>query len=297
MEMIFIESNNNISYELLEEAKSMEKTSDYKSLDYPIAKIVNSLTDDVIDINNKDLEGNLEPNTIYRINQDVYETDDNGNVYKMNGRLIENTTYEINGITYITDEYGRIINWSCKSCYEPDNERDNNAQIESGGEDREDGDDGGHLVARILGGPPGEENIVPMRDTINRGDYKKSENAIVEATKQDKTVEDKGEVIYEGDSKRPSKIERTYDIDGEKTYLKIDNIKESTELIRDLENDISSIDLENLNDEINDMKADGEKVSVTSVMKRYDANGNLLSVCVGIRNETTGEKTYKTFDA
>ena len=272
MEMIFIESNNNISYELLEEAKSMEKTSDYKSLDYPIAKIVNSLIDDVIDINNKDLEGNLEPNTIYRINQDVYETDD-------------------------TDEYGRIVNWSCKSCYEPDNERDNNAQIESGGEDREDGDDGGHLVARILGGPPGEENIVPMRDTINRGDYKKSENTIVEATKQGKTVEDKGEVIYEGDSKRPSKIERTYDIDGEKTYLKIDNIKESTELIRDLESDISSIDLENLNDEINDMKADGEKVSVTSVMKRYDANGNLLSVCVGIRNETTGEKTYKTFDA
>ena len=80
-------------------------------------------------------------------------------------------------------------------------------------------------------------------------------------------------------------------------YTKIDNIKESTELIRDLENDISSIDLENLNDEINDMKADGEKVSVTSVMKRYDANGNLLSICVGIRNETTGEKTYKTFDA
>lgn len=297
MEMIFIESNNNISYELLEEAKSMEKTSDYKSLDYPIAKIINSFTDDVVDINSKDLEGNLEPNTIYRINQDVYETDDNGNVYKMNGRLIENTTYEIKGITYITDEYGRIVKWSCKSNYEPENERDNNAQIESGGDDREDGDDGGHLVARILGGPSGEENIVPMRDTINRGDYKKSENAIVEATKQGKTVEDKGEVIYEGDSKRPSKIERTYDIDGEKTYLKIDNIKESTELIRDFENDISSIDLENLNDEINDMKADGEKVSVTSVMKKYDANGNLLSVCVGIRNETTGEKTYKTFDA
>jgi len=45
------------------------------------------------------------------------------------------------------------------------------------------------------------------------------------------------------------------------------------------------------------MKADGEKVSVTSVMKRYDANGNLVSVCVGIKNETIGEKTYKTFDA
>lgn len=296
MEIIFIESNNNISYELLEEAKSMEKTSDYKSLDYPIAKIVNSFTDDVVDINREDLEGNLEPNTIYRINQDVYETDDNGNVYKMNGSLIENTTYEINGITYITDEYGRIVNWSCKSNYEPDNERDNNAQIESGGEDRQEGDDGGHLVARILGGPSGGENIVPMRDTINRGDYKKSENDIVEAKKQDKDVEDQGKVIYEGESKRPSKIERTYTVDGEKTHLKIDNIKESTELISDLKDDISSLDLESLTEEVNDMKDDGHKVSVTSVMKKYDVDGNLVSVCVGIRDETTGEKSYRTIN-
>ena len=54
---------------------------------------------------------------------------------------------------------------------------------ESGGEKRIEGDEGGHLVARIQNGSPGSENIVPMRDTINRGDYKKSENEITESIK------------------------------------------------------------------------------------------------------------------
>ncbi len=295
MEIINLESNSDISYSLLEEVESIDKSVDYKTLDYPIAMSLNSFNENDIDLGNN-VESDLEPNTIYRINHDIYETDDNGNVYKVNGKILENTTYEINGISYTTDEFGRIISWDCKSNYEPENERDNNAQIESGGEDRQEGDDGGHLVARILGGPPGGENIVPMRDTINRGDYKKSENDIVEAKKQDKDVEDQGKVIYEGESKRPSKIERTYTVDGEKTHLKIDNIKESTELISDLKDDISSLDLESLTEEVNDMKDDGHKVSVTSVMKKYDVDGNLVCVCVGIRDETTGEKSYKTIN-
>ena len=48
-------------------------------------------------------------------------------------------------------------------------------------------------------------------------------------------------------------------------------------------------------DEINDMKADGNEVSITSVVKEYDSNGNLTSVTVGVKNETTGEKEYKHY--
>lgn len=54
--------------------------------------------------------------------------------------------------------------------------------------------------------------------------------------------------------------------------------------------------MESLNDEIADMEEDGCEVSVTSVLKKYDKDGNLVSVRVGIRNETTGEKSYKTYE-
>ena len=294
MDMGFNEVLKNMNNEILEKAKSMEKLKDFEDLDRPIVIILdNSGKYDAPELE----EIKLKPNTTYEINGDKYETDDNGNIYKKNGELMPNTTYERNGYTYTTDENGRITSWGGDAKYEPENERDTNAQTESGGEDRKDGDDGGHLVARVLGGSSGNENIVPMRDTVNRGDYKKSENEIAEAKKQGKDVQDSGRVIYEGDSKRPSKIERTYTIDGEKSHLIVDNVEGSKELLEGVEGEISDEDMDSLNDEISDMEEDGCDVSVTSVLKKYDADGNLVSVTVGIRNETTGEKSYRTFNA
>lgn len=294
MDMGFNEVLKNMNNEILEKAKSMEKIKDFGDLDRPIVIILdNSGKYDAPQLE----EIKLEPNTTYEINGDKYETDDNGNIYKKNGELMPNTTYERNGYTYTTDENGRITSWGGEAKYEPENERDTNAQTDSGGEDRKDGDDGGHLVARVLGGSSGNENIVPMRDTVNRGDYKKSENEIAEAKKQGKDVQDSGRVIYEGDSKRPSKIERTYTIDGEKSQLIVDNVEGSKDLLEGVEGEISDEDMNSLNDEISDMEEDGCDVSVTSVLKKYDADGNLVSVTVGIRNETTGEKSYRTFSA
>lgn len=294
MDMGFNEVLKNMNNEILEKAMSMDKLNDFKDLDRPIVIILENSGR----FDESELEKiKLEPNTTYEINGDTYETDDNGNIYKKNGELMPNTTYERNGYTYTTDENGRITTWGGEAKYEPENERDADAQTESGGEDRKDGDDGGHLVARVLGGSSGNENIVPMRDTVNRGDYKKSENEIAEAKKQGKDVQDSGRVIYEGDSKRPSKIERTYTIDGEKSHLMVDNVEGSKDLLEGVEGEISDEDMDSLNDEISDMEEDGCDVSVTSVLKKYDADGNLVSVTVGIRNETTGEKSYRTFNA
>ena len=294
MDMGFNEVLKNMNNEILEKAMSMDKLNDFKDLDRPIVIILENSGR----FDESELEKiKLEPNTTYEINGDTYETDDNGNIYKKNGELMPNTTYERNGYTYTTDENGRITTWGGDAKYEPENERYTNAQTESGGEDRKDGDDGGHLVARVLGGSSGNENIVPMRDTVNRGDYKKSENEIAEAKKQGKDVQDSGRVIYEGDSKRPSKIERTYTIDGEKSHLMVDNVEGSKDLLEGVEGEISDEDMDSLNDEISDMEEDGCDVSVTSVLKKYDADGNLVSVTVGIRNETTGEKSYRTFNA
>ena len=224
--------------------------------------------------------------------------DDNGNVYKdENGELLPNTEYEVNGTKYTTDERGRIIQAEGYLADTPENERDNAAQSDAGGKDRKPGDDGGHLRARMNGGSSGNENLVAMRDTINRGDYKQSENEENQMLKEGKQVYEKIEVTYDDDSARPSKIDKTY-TDGEKTVkLTVDNVEGSTDLLEGIEGEISDQDLSNLKDEIADMQADGNEVSVTSVRREYDSEGNLKSVTVGVTNETTTprEKSYTTY--
>ena len=281
---------------LLEKAKSMEITFDANEIDKPIARDID-ISDDKMEANDNNLPKKLEPRTTYEIDGNYYETDDNGTIYKTNGELNPDTEYTVNGITYKTDSEGRIISWEGEPGYNPDADRDGEAQTEAGGEDREEGDDGGHLVARVLDGASGNENIVPMRDTVNRGDYKKSENEIAQAKKEGKDVQDSGFIIYEGDSSRPSKIERTYTIDGEKRELKVDNVEGSKDLLEDVKEDISEEDYENLEERINDMEEDGLTVSVTSVYKKYDTEGNIVSVTVGVRDEINGTKTYVTYDA
>jgi len=293
----YAEVFSNMESQLLEKARNMEKMTDPKDIDKPIAQNVDVPEDNQEGSENSDLPKNLDPNTVYEIDGNYYETDDNGNIYKTNGELNPNTEYIVNGITYKTDSQGRIVSWKGKPGYNPEAERDSEAQTDAGGEDRQDGDDGGHLVARVLDGSPGNENIVPMRDTVNRGDYKKSENEIAKAKQEGKDVQDSGNIIYEGDSSRPSKIERTYTIDGEKRELKVDNVEGSQDLLEDVKDDISEDDYESLEERIEDMEADGSEVSVTSVYKKYDSEGNLVSVTVGLRDETNGNKTYITYNA
>lgn len=222
--------------------------------------------------------------------------DDNGNVYKNEeGDLLPNSQYEVNGTKYTTDDKGRIISAEGYLKDTPDNERDNGAQSDAGGKDRKPGDDGGHLRARMNGGSSGNENLVAMRGTINKGDYKRSENEENRMLKDGKQVYEKIEVTYDDDSSRPSKIEKTY-TDGEKTVkVTVDNIEGSTDLTETLKGDISDQDLDNLRNEIEDMKADGNDVSVTSVRREYDSEGELKSVTVCVTNETSGEKEYVTY--
>ena len=246
----FAEVFSNMESQLLEKARSMEKMADPKDIDKPIAQNIDVPEDNQEDAENSDLPKNLDPNTVYEIDGNYYETDDNGNIYKTNGELNPNTEYTVNGITYKTDAQGRIVSWEGESGYNPEADRDGEAQTEAGGEDRQDGDDGGHLVARVLDGSSGNENIVPMRDTVNRGDYKKAENEIAKAKQEGKDVQDSGNIIYEGDSSRPSKIERTYTIDGEKRELKVDNVEGSQDLLEDVKDDISEDDYENLEERI-----------------------------------------------
>lgn len=243
-----------------------------------------------------DLSQKREPNSAYEIGGAVYETDDNGDAYKKNGELLPNKEYVMNGNTYRTDEHGNKISCDSEPSYTEEGTRNTKEQKESGGEERQDDDDGGHIIAKILGGAEGAENLVPMRRTINRGDYKKMENEIVKSLQEGKKVTVHIDLEYEEDSGRPSKIRAEYAIDGKKTEVEFDNKENSTELADSLNEKISDEDYNSLKEELADMKADGIEGSVTSIKVEYDEGGNPTKVMAGILDESTGKKTYKVYE-
>ena len=224
-----------------------------------------------------DLDKLYGPNTTVEIDGILCETDDNGNIFKIDGDLVPESQYEINGIIYQTDKNGEILSWKGDPSYHPENERNIGAQIAAGGSDRLENDDGGHLEARILGGAPGKENLVAMRSTINRGDWKCAENEIA------------------GVLQRGGKVEREYAYENIRKILVVDNVEGSRDLLEGLKDVLSPEDNQSLMDEVTDMVEDGNTVSVTSVSRSYE-NGLLQSICVGLRNETIGEKMYRTFN-
>lgn len=203
--------------------------------------------------------------------------------------------YTRNDNTYKTDEEGRIIDCDSKPQYTEDGHRNTKEQKEAGGEDRQEDDDGGHIVARVLGGSEGEENLVPMRRTVNRGDYKRMENEISKALQEGKDVQLHVELEYEDDSKRPSKMRAEYTIDHKTVVCEFDNVQDSTDLLDSLKNKISDEDYDRLSNTIRDMREDGCEVSITSVKVEYDENGQTSKVTVGMLNESDGTKQYKQY--
>lgn len=243
-----------------------------------------------------DLSSKTTENSNSELNGNIYETDDNGEIYKQNDKLLPNTEYTINGNKYKTDKYGNKISCDCKPSYTENGIRNIKDQIESGGEERHEYDDGGHIIARILGGSEGEENLVPMRRTINRGDYKKMENEIAKNLQEGKNVDLHIDLEYEEDSKRPSKICAEYSVDSKSTFTEFDNQENSTELLNSLKDKISDEDYNNLNEEIEDMKSDGINATITSVKTEYDGDDKPIKITVGFLDESTGIKSYKVYE-
>ena len=256
----------------------------------------------------KDIEDNFEDNfdvemeqdveeiKDIKINEDSYETDDNGENYKKNQEMIPNNEYTINGNTYKTDERGNKISCDVSPKYTPDGIRNTKEQVETGGAERREDDDGGHIVARILGGSEGEENLVPMRRTLNRGDYKRMENEVAKALQNGEEVGMHINLEYGDDLKRPSKIQSEYTIDNRKTMCEFDNEKSSVELMDSLESKISETDYNRLRGSIQEMREDGCDVSITSVKVRYDESENPQKITVGILDESSGIKSYKEYE-
>lgn len=235
------------------------------------------------------LTDSLKPNSTVEIGGRMYDTDDNGNVFKVDGyELLPNKEYVIDGVTYTTDDQARITSCEGMAKKMPDGERDNIAQVLAGGEDRKAGDQGGHILARVLGGAKGIENMLAMRGTaINQSVYKRMENEISRALDDGKEVGINVDIDYKGDSHRPSKITVTYSIDGKERVVQFDNDEGSRELLSSLENKIDETDYNDLNQEILDAKEDGITVSIVSVKTIYDESGEAEKIIVTMRDESS----------
>ena len=223
----------------------------------------------------------------------INEVDDNGMIYKDEDGLKPDTEYVIDGVAYKTDGQGRIISCDGDVKQTPDGERDLNAQKQVGGEDRREGDQGGHILSRILGGAKGIENLLAIRGTINNGPYKSMEKEINQALDEGKDVHIHVDVKYDGDSKRPSQITAKYTIDGKETVTEYDNDEGSTDLIDTVEEKVDKEQYDDLKQEIADANADGGKISVIAVKTEYDGNGDVAKVTVTMRDENTGGPNEK----
>lgn len=147
--------------------------------------------------------------------------DDNGNLYRVDKELLPDHEYEINGYRYKTDRNGRIISAEgilhLKTHEGKLPIKDSLDDIGKG--DEKEGDDRGHLIGDQFDGSNGLENMIPQDAKINQGDFKKFENELAKEVKEGKEIYYTVEPIYEGDSRRPSMIVVTYNID------KVENIR------------------------------------------------------------------------
>ena len=147
---------------------------------------------------NEGLNETLKPNTLHHIgDHQYYKTDKLGRVDNVTAKLESKVTGR-NAAQQVRSVYQKDGNWSGKM---PD------GRVAPK-------DDGGHLIANVLGGAGEQINYVPMLRNLNRGAYKNMENTLVKAAKEGKEVCMDIKLIYKGSSKRPDKLIVHYTIDG-----------------------------------------------------------------------------------
>lgn len=217
---------------------------------------------------------NYIPNNTYEIDGTVYKTDDRGEIYSVDGELYPTGTYELNGNIYTTDGNGRIIDVQAKPTLTPENARDSDAQKDAGGDDRREGDQGGHIVGRDMGGDGGEGNLVAMDSKINQSDYKRMENDIKKALADGKEVTTHTEISYSGDSRRPDIVKVTVPVDGKETLYTFDNNIDGS--LREHVNEVGGKDGAEAVESVLD-ETSGE---ISSIKEEYGENGNLVKVTV-----------------
>lgn len=158
-------------------------------------------------------------NNIENLEEDI-DTRENEDHFKSTYQLKENYEYEKNGYHYETDNQGRIKEAS-GSLYLGEGKRYGNHQLEAGGEDRKENDDGGHLIGSRFNGSGKIDNVVAMDSDLNRKEYKALEDKWAKELENGNKVEVDIKTHYKGDSERPDRFRVSYTIEdqeGNKNY-------------------------------------------------------------------------------
>lgn len=154
--------------------------------------------------------------TVERTSEDKEFYDDNGKLYRVGNELLPNSEYEVNGYRYSTDDQGRISSAEGKLRIPEKRDRDMEAFANLSDKDYKEDDDRGHLIGHQFGGSDKLDNLVPMNEKLNKGDYKNLEMTLRDAVEDGADVNLKVEPLYDSDSKRPNAFAVTYSIDGDK---------------------------------------------------------------------------------
>ena len=157
----------------------------------------------------------------------LYETNSGKVIRNMFANLhpFPNVQYELGGVVYKTDSWGRIVSSEFKidKNYISNPNLYNAKDITAAGKLKGGlaGDDGGHLLAQQFGGSSTVLNVVPMKSSVNKGEYKKVEELWRKEADKGRIVKANINLKYGNSvSERPTWIEIKYEIDGEK-YVKL----------------------------------------------------------------------------
>ena len=148
-----------------------------------------------------------------RTKQAIQQTDDNGQVYRINDELVKNAEFQINGYTYKTDNNSRTIQASGKLQIPLKHERVMENMKVVGKGDQRDTDDRGHLIGHQFFGSDRLENLVPQEQRINQGSYARLETHLADLVNAGKEVYVSVTPFYK-DTRRPEAIFYYYSVNG-----------------------------------------------------------------------------------
>ena len=189
----------------------------------------------------------------------------------------------MNGNIYTTDDKGRIVHCEAKPQHSPETPRSNKEQKESGGDDRRESDQGGHVIGRDLGGDSGNGNLIPMDANINQSDYKRMENEIKKHLDNGSEVSVTVDIHYSDDSRRPDKITVTVNVDGKDTVYIFDNNMDGSLMDEVPENGKETVQ----------KVLEETQGNISSIKFEYDEDGNLVKVTVTITYTDESGKTQR----
>jgi hypothetical protein len=128
-----------------------------------------------------------------------------------------------NGYRFELDAQNRVVKVEGDLQLDPSQPRNQKAQLKAGGTDRKDDDDGGHYIGRRFKGPTDEFNHFAQNLNLNRGEFKKLENAWERDLKAGKRVRVRIGPYFDKKSLRPDGLEVTFWTNGAADRRRLSN--------------------------------------------------------------------------